>query len=194
MVVDDSDNNDTSKLIRENYDVFANKGIELKYCRGNEKNRGLTAARNIGAAKSVGEIVFFMDDDVILDSKYVEEVMKTYDEYPRAEGVQGYIVSGGMTVKNLRTILLNSMGKVFCGDYLEKDKCSFGRGASYPYFPDKIIQCQWLHGSNMSFKKEILQSFQFDENLKGTFNRRRCGFFLQNLQTLPKFLAYESTG
>lgn len=155
------------KLIRENYDAFLNKGIQLKYYRGNEKNRSISAARNLGAAKSAGEIVFFIDDDVILDNKYVEEILKTYEERPMAKGVQGYIVSGGMTLKNFRTILLNSMSKVFFSDYLEKDKCSVRGGLSYPYSPDKIIQCQWLHGTNLSLKKEILQSYQFDENLKG---------------------------
>jgi glycosyltransferase involved in cell wall biosynthesis len=166
IVVDDSDNDYTSRLIRGNRDIFLNKGIRLKYFRGNEKNRSISAARNLGAAKSAGEIVLFIDDDVIIDNKYVEEVLKTYEEYPMAKGVQGYIVGRGIE-PNFRTLLMNSMNKVFFLGYVEKDKCSVSRGLSYPYSPDKIIQCQWLHGSNMSLKKEMLQSFQFDENLKG---------------------------
>jgi glycosyltransferase involved in cell wall biosynthesis len=93
IVVDDSDDDETLKLVRENSDFFSNKGILLMYSRGNRDDRSISAARNIGATKSTGEIVLFLDDDVVLDSKYIEEVLKTYEEYPEAKGVQGYMVS-----------------------------------------------------------------------------------------------------
>ena len=166
IVVDDSENDETSKLVRENYNLFLSKGTLLKYLRGDEENRSISAARNLGATKSTGDIVFFIDDDVILDNKYVEEILKTYEEHPMAKGVQGYVVSGGMTLSNFRSILLNSINKVFFMDHTEKNKCSLRMGLTYPYSPDKIIQCQWLHGTNFSLKKEVLQRFRFDENLK----------------------------
>jgi len=167
IVVDDSDDDETSKLIRENSDLFSNKGISLKYSRGSSDNRSISAARNIGAAKSTGEIVLFLDDDVILDSRYVEEVLGTYGEYPMAKGVQGYVVSEVAQLSNFGSILVNSLNKIFFMFVaLEKNKCFYRLGIIYPYSPDRIIQCNWLHGSNMSLKREVLQRFRFDENLR----------------------------
>ena len=112
LVVDDSDDDETAKLISENHNVFLSKGILLKYLRGNKENRSISAARNLGATTSTGEIVVFIDDDVILDNKYVEEILKTYEEYPMAKGVQGYIVKGGMTISNFQGVLLNSINRI----------------------------------------------------------------------------------
>jgi glycosyltransferase involved in cell wall biosynthesis len=166
LVVDDSDNDETSRVITEKGDIFWSKGILLRYLHGNKENRSISAARNLGVMKSTGEIIFFLDDDVILDNKYIEEIMKTFEQYPTAKGVQGYITEG-YTLPNLRSLLLNSINKVFFLDHVEKNKCAYRLGLTYPYFPENVIQCQWLHGSNMSLKKEVFQSFRFDEKLKG---------------------------
>jgi glycosyltransferase involved in cell wall biosynthesis len=167
IVVDDSENDQTSKMVKENSNIFLSKGISLKYSRGNKENRSISAARNLGATKSTGEIVLFLDDDVILENKYLEEVLKTYEEYPMAKGVQGYIVSEAVPLSNFRSILVNSVNRIFHMGYtVEKNKCVYRLGWTYPYSPDRIIQCNWLHGSNMSLKREVLQSFRFDENLR----------------------------
>jgi glycosyltransferase involved in cell wall biosynthesis len=167
IVVDDSDDDETLKLVRENSDFFSNKGILLMYSRGNRDDRSISAARNIGATKSTGEIVLFLDDDVVLDSKYIEEVLKTYEEYPEAKGVQGYMVSEEGQLSNFRGILVNSVNRVFfMGLPLKKNVCFYHLGIVYPYSPNRIIQCNWLHGSNMSLKREVFQRFRFDENLR----------------------------
>lgn len=167
IVVDDSDDDGTHKLIKENSNVFLSKGISLEYFRGDRENRSISAARNLGAAKSAGEIVLFLDDDVILDNNYVEELLKTYEEYPMVKGVQGFIVSEVMPLSDSRSVLVNSVNKIFLmGVTIGKNKCSYRLGWIYPYSPDRIVQCNWLHGSNMSFKREVLRSFRFDENLR----------------------------
>jgi glycosyltransferase involved in cell wall biosynthesis len=166
IVVDDSDINETEKLIRDNHSVFLSNGIALKYLRGNRENRSISAARNLGAAESIGEIVFFIDDDVILYKDYIEEILKTYKEYPGAKGVQGYIINEALALLNFKNFLLNAVKKVFMLGHIEKNKCTLQWGLTYPYFPDGIIECEWLHGTNMSLKKEVFTSFRFDENLR----------------------------
>jgi glycosyltransferase involved in cell wall biosynthesis len=166
IVVDDSDTNETEKLIRDNHRVFLSNGIALEYLRGNRENRSISAARNLGAAESIGEIIFFIDDDVILYKNYIEEILKTYEEYPRVKGVQGYIANEVFAFLNFKGFLLNAVKKIFMLDHVEKNKCTLRWGLTYPYSPDGIIQCEWLHGTNMSFKKEVFASFRFDENLR----------------------------
>jgi len=44
----------------------------------NEGERGLSAARNLGAQQARGEIVAFVDDDVVLSPQWAEEVVKAF--------------------------------------------------------------------------------------------------------------------
>lgn len=166
LIVDDSDNDETAKMIRDNYSVFLNKGITLKHLGGKKEDRSISAARNRGIVESSGDIIFFIDDDVILYKNYIEEILKIYEEYPMAIGVQGYIVNGVFAFLNFGSFVLNAIKKVFQLDHNEKNKCTVRMGLTYPYSVDGVIQCEWLHGTNMSFKKEILADFRFDENLK----------------------------
>lgn len=65
----------------------------LKYYLIGEENRGLTKQRNYGieqvAAQS--EIICFLDDDTVLDKDYFKHLIATYEVYPQALGVGGYI-------------------------------------------------------------------------------------------------------
>jgi glycosyltransferase involved in cell wall biosynthesis len=44
----------------------------------NEGERGLSAARNLGAQQARGEIIAFVDDDVVLSPHWAEEVVKAF--------------------------------------------------------------------------------------------------------------------
>lgn len=51
-------------------------------------NLGLSAARNIGAEASSGQVIAFVDDDVVLEPNWAEEVVKAYDD-PTIIGTTG---------------------------------------------------------------------------------------------------------
>jgi glycosyltransferase involved in cell wall biosynthesis len=51
-------------------------------------NIGLSAARNIGFQASSGEVIAFVDDDVVLEPNWAEEVVKAYDD-PTIIGTTG---------------------------------------------------------------------------------------------------------
>lgn len=51
-------------------------------------NIGLSAARNIGAEASSGQVIAFVDDDVVLEPNWAEEVVKAYDD-PTIIGTTG---------------------------------------------------------------------------------------------------------
>lgn len=53
----------------------------------------LTHARNTGAKLAKGDIVLYLDDDVILDRDYLKGLLKVYTDYPNTKGVQGFIVN-----------------------------------------------------------------------------------------------------
>ena len=46
----------------------------------NETKKGPSAARNKGIKESSGDILLFLDDDLIVDKNYINEIVKTFDE------------------------------------------------------------------------------------------------------------------
>lgn len=161
IVVDDSTNNETKELVTNNSRKFKNANVEIKYIRGDGK--GIARARNIGFSQSTGEICLFLDDDIIVNKRYIEEILKVYEKFPHALGVSGYILNLFLPFSVLRNIIT----KLFCGVYGAFNKCQARPlGMNYPYRLDKIINCEWLSGTNSSYRRSILKIFRWDENLK----------------------------
>src|SRR5512147_2631117 len=76
VVVDDSDNGDTKNLVRQMLRNFSDRGIEIKYVRG--EGEGVTQARNISITHTTSEIHCSLDDDVVLDKDYIKEILNVF--------------------------------------------------------------------------------------------------------------------
>jgi len=166
VIVDDSENFRTRDLIEQVLKHFSKKGIFLKYLH-NPTRSSTSASRNQGTMHTTGKVILFLDDDVVLEKEYIEEILKTYKNYPNAVGVQGYIINIPKLEK-FSLKLRNQLRKMFFLYCLEKDRCRvFPSGENtYPNQVSKVIECQWLAGCNQSFKFEALRNNKFDENLK----------------------------
>jgi GT2 family glycosyltransferase len=162
IIVDDSDSDKIENLIERRENEFKEKEIHLIYIK-NKKEKSLTMARNIGVEIAMGDIILFLDDDVILDKNYIKEILNVYEKNPNALGVQGFIE--GLKTGNIFIFMFN---KLFYLGFNEKNRCrvlpSFNN--TYAFFVDKIIECEWLSGANQSYKKEIFEEFKYDDNLK----------------------------
>ena len=68
-------------------------GVNCRYFKKNVP--GLTESRNTGVKLSTGEIVFFLDDDVVLFRNYLEEILGIYyqDDGENNAGVGGLIAN-----------------------------------------------------------------------------------------------------
>lgn len=161
-IVDDSDNSETMKMTELMRSPYKISGITLRYVRGSVTRRSISLARNIGASQSSMEIITFLDDDVVIDKEYLDKITQVFDEYPHAIGVQGYLGDP----EHFNT-MANSLNKLFFLHYRDKQKCGMLRSThiSYPYSVSYIMNCEWLSGTNSSYRKNILENFKFDENL-----------------------------
>ena len=63
-------------------------GIALRYIKKDVP--GLTESRNAGVRIATGDIIFFLDDDVILDREYIDQIMVVYMKMPRMIGSEGW--------------------------------------------------------------------------------------------------------
>lgn len=133
--------------------------VQLKYIR---TEPGLTRQRNIGIKNSCGEVVFFFDDDVILDKDYLKSVLKIYsssESNGKIGGVSGKIINSKppkFFVRIFRKIFLLSPNGMLPPGFFD-----------HTISPQKRSKVRIFSGCNMSYTKEVLKNLEFDENLKG---------------------------
>jgi len=159
IVIDDTPA-DMIEVVCEIYKVrFESVRSTLIYIR-NPRERSIAIARNVGAEKAQGEIIIFLDSDVILYPDYIAKIMEVFRKYSNALGVQGWNVNA----KKIRTHpLIKAIQTFFRLQHYVKDSCKF---TEYPNMLTKTINCEYLHGSNFAVKRDILTEFKFDDTLK----------------------------
>lgn len=184
LVIDGSTNEDTALL-------FSSGNLKnLKYWKVGVENRGLTQQRNFGIKQvSPGsQVIFFLDDDTYLDQNYFEQIHSTYEEYPEALGVSGYITNetewkkvpekyeiqkgeflfdGWVRIEGSRFQLRRMFG-------LEPDvqpgkMPAFSHGYSTGFLPPsgKTYQVEMLMGGIASYRKKIFESLRFSSYFEG---------------------------
>ena len=164
LIVDDSDRErvEVIKSVEGIRPSFIVKHIRLKYIRNN-RGKALTIAKNLGIEKSSGEIISFLDDDVILERKYYEEIIKFYEIFPHALAVEGKIIE--TKTRGLRYILVDIFGRLFYLGHREKNKCRHLPSLGVTYLlEDEIVSCEWISGAS-TYKKKVFNEFKYDENL-----------------------------
>jgi GT2 family glycosyltransferase len=158
VIVVDNDPRQGAKATVGDYDArYRARGIALLYEPSpvNSPPR----ARNLGVRLSRGDVVLFLDDDVVLEKEYLRHLMAVYEEKPTAAGVQGYVTNYEEAPRFLR--------RVFYQYNVQPDACRVWPSLRvvYPWRPDKVMPCEWLAGCNASFRRSIAEEFPQDEEL-----------------------------
>lgn len=165
IIVDDSDTSEVQHYIESLQDKFTKNGVSLKYIR-NTAGKSLTIARNVGIQNANSEIILFLDDDVVLDTNYIKEILFIYVQIPSAVGVQGLITHLPKT--NFIVSLLNRFFYLGHNEEL-RGRVLSSTSCTYPSVQEGYrspVPCEWLSGCNQSYRKEVFLRLQFDENLK----------------------------
>lgn len=158
IVVDASDNDDTSNMLRKRRDQLPFDVIYKREAPGSAKQR------NIGFHISRGRYLFFFDDDVILEPAYLRMVCDTFSKYGEEQlgGITGKITNIGQDS--------SPWDRAFKGIFFLSD---FGKGrVKLSGFPslrigDESSYVEILSGCNMVYPREVFSQFLFDERLTG---------------------------
>lgn len=182
LVIDSSTNADTETVLREN--TYNN----LKYFKVDHDQRGLTKQRNFGVklVSEKSEIVCFLDDDIILEPQYFENLIKTYSEKPDALAVGGYITN---EIKWEHSNQTNNFSKFYYDGWMREEPSrfkirrlfgllpdanpgfmsTFSHGRSISFIPPsgKTYQVEQLMGGVSSYKKEVFKNMKFSAYFEG---------------------------
>ena len=127
----------------------------------------LTIQRNEGIKVTTGDIILFLDDDIILNKEYISQIILTFYYYLDAMAVTGNVQVAMYKTNLLFTFLYEIFARIFRILYKGRGRY-FLSGFSENYHPkiNKIIRGEMLYGCNMAFRKEIFNEFNFDESIE----------------------------
>ncbi len=184
IVVDGSTDNKTKELLND-YKALPS----LDYFLVDKENRGLTRQRNFGVRQLslTIDIVCFLDDDLVLEPDYFQQIQHTYLEYPNAVGVGGidlkenryfpkkagvtyssfsfYELDGWVVKEPLRYKARKLLGLM---PLLQPDiipPYSHGRSGFPP--SGKTYEVDHFIGCSASFKKELFDKISFSKFFEG---------------------------
>jgi glycosyltransferase involved in cell wall biosynthesis len=163
IIVDDSDNDESQSLIISLKQDPRQKN--LIYIR-NVGPRSITVARNAGFKKASGDIILFLDDDVILHKDYLLGIREVFEAHPNALGAQGWLVQE--VHDGSVNYFLRVLARAFYLGHTVNNQCRVfsSTNVTYPHTLDATISCEWLHGCNSALHRKALREFDFDENLR----------------------------
>jgi len=184
LIIDGSPDDVTKNLLEDQ--TFKN----IVYYKVDEKDRGLTKQRNYGVSKVSRDcdIVCFLDDDIILDPLYFEELLKAYKIYPEAIGVSGYITNETEWTKveksekqSLNKFYFDGWSRVEGSRFSMRRKFGlapdkdpgfmpdFSHGYSTGFLPPsgKIYEAEMLMGGLASYKTKLFKDMAFSSYFEG---------------------------
>jgi len=163
IVVDSSDTKELGNKLKQ-FDKS-----KIKYIH--TKKSGRCYQRNLGIKKSSGDILVFLDDDVILDKDFLKEILYVFNNYPK-DKIGGVTSPSRMDKQRFTRKVLTYIHERIANLFLlPKIKDGNFQLSGLPTTIDskiqKINKCEFLYGFSMSFRKEIFDELVgFDENLE----------------------------
>jgi GT2 family glycosyltransferase len=135
---------------------------------------GLTRARNVGVQRSNGDLLFFFDDDVELDTSYLARVEEVFKSDVRAEiGAVGGRIRNFFSGKRvtgwlfLKRRIFDFLRSVFLLSRPGNGMFRYSGMPSQPHALETSRYIECLSGGCMAFRREVFEHIRFDEDLIG---------------------------
>jgi len=147
IIVDSCSTDDTKKI--EAY-------YPIRFVSIREKS--MVKARNVGGSLAEGDIIAFLDDDVLVHRQWSKHLLKTY-KHIQIGGVGGRVIPYNAPENYYQKARKADIGKVF--------KTGLVMG-NYDVPLESPVEVDTLIGCNMSFRKDVMKKVgDFDENFSG---------------------------
>ena len=134
-------------------------GAQLFYL---QTQKGLTIQRNIGIAQATGDIIYFFDDDVILEPDYLAQMQEQFQ-------TKSHYVGGMGAVTNVPAPASNKYHLFRRLFFLQRDhadgRFTLSGMPTHAYGRTAFMNVEALGGCCMAFRRSALQKETFDEKL-----------------------------
>jgi GT2 family glycosyltransferase len=159
IVVDSSSDDDTWKT-KEQYPI---RFVSIK-------EKSMVKARNIGSSLAEGDIIAFLDDDVLVHRQWSQFLLEAYSS-DKIGGVGGRVIPNGEKEDYHYNVKKVDVGKIF------KTGLVIG---NYDTPLESPVEVDALIGCNMSFRKDVMnKTGGFDENFTGNCFRDDTDYCIQ---------------
>lgn len=165
IIIDQSDHDDTKKYLESCKSQLITKSNKPNFIYLYQAEKSLVAARNKGIDVAAGEILSFLDDDVVLFEDYFEKVLDYFNNNNETGGLSGNVIVENK-LHDRKSKLRKILHKVFLIDNFNGKMTVSGFGYPIHGFEGKQgkpIQVEMLSGCNMNFRKILIQNDKFDE-------------------------------
>jgi len=120
--------------------------MQLRGAKVFHKICNLSEGRSFGAKAAGGDILLFLDDDVVLDTEYIRTIKDFYESNPDCFGAEGAIANQRNRRIMERLFTFQSIGSIF--------------------LDSKSFRVRGLCGSNMSYRREVFNFYDFDTSIE----------------------------
>lgn len=169
VVIAHGGGDEQTRVIVENLSNDASLPFKLKYF--NFGPLGAARQRNMGAEECSGEIIFFIDDDIICEKSFIKNIMDVFEADLRSEigGVSGAITNQGYIAHRR----LNKFFFDFCLPKHDRSPSYGGRlvGPAVNFLPESglssIQRVDWMPSCCSAYRKSIFLKYKFNESFSG---------------------------
>ena len=168
IVNNNIDQSETDKLksILKNFNIKNKYNIRIFK---SPKNSG-AIARNIGAKNARGDVVAFLDSDVILDNNYYSILMSYFESYKDLIAIQG--TDYALIESQIQTKKFNIVDKfIYCLEQFFETSLVFNKKRPYVspslavahpnVLEDFETQSEWISTCAGLFKRELFKKYSF---------------------------------
>lgn len=159
LIIDQSPGDESARLIPP---MFEGARTRLIYIHDTAVT-GLVDAKRVGSARATGDIVCFLEDDIILEPDYVAQIERGFVERPDMVGCSGIITNWPVA----SPLFVTAHDIFFRGIFRDPRIGNYVRAASGA--ERDLIRCDVLSGGLSAWRRSVFAKVPFDV---------RNGFFM----------------
>lgn len=185
LIIDGSPDDDTKSLFLEKQYPYT------QYFKVPPQHLGLTRQRNYGIERVAGtsDVICFLDDDIVLEEAYFENIIGTYQTHPDALGVGGYILEDAQGYEEVGPGYAPKINEFYFDGWKKMDGSRFilrkklgldsnrppgfspvfshGRGPGFLPPNNKVYEVEQLMGGVSSFRRTVFDRIRFSTYFEG---------------------------
>jgi GT2 family glycosyltransferase len=154
LLIIDQSRDDISKNLVMN--LFAEQGdsINLKYIL-DDSIQGLVAAKEVAVSIGLGDIIMFLEDDVVLEEDYIDNMAQGFIDHPEMMGSCGVVTE----VPNVNKFYQSFFHLFHRGIFYDKRVGVHGNSKKWEQL---LIQSNYLSGGLSAYRREVFEKVKFD--------------------------------